>query len=604
MRRLNRRNSICAGPVLALTLGGCNPCKSDPKSCEENTAPSAPEVVITPEHPLEGANDLSCTVVTESVDAEGDTVSYSFAWTRDGADAGAAETISGGDTVAGERFVCTVTPNDGTEDGEPGVASAQVVSAFQGWAEDEMSLDVAQWEFVGEELGDQLGYTTCTAGDVDGDQLDDIFMTSHRNDEGGGESAGKVYLFLGANFPEPGVVSAADADHIWVGTEAEEFVGHDTVRAGDVNGDGYGDLLIGSYLADLGQVDVGRLFLVYGSDLQEEGQIVDLMDSAVVFEGEAANDHMGHRVGGAGQDLDGDGLSDITAGAYLNDEGGENAGAGYVVFGSSMAHGTTVNMADADIKVLGEAPGDATGLFVKDAGDVDGDGLDEALWVSVFNTTGGELAGKAYLFSGSNLSGGESRRNMSESDHAFVGKPGDFCCVLSYAGDADGDGKSDLLFGAEQNSDNGEWAGSSYLVYASSLTDGGVFTLEDGADHQIRGDQVRGGAGEVLSFVGDIDTDGSDEILISSEHWGPNSAEENYGKVYLFFGDQLGDDVELSVDDASYTFSGVGPREFAGVHNCPAGDMNHDGRTDLLIGAPADFEANNEPGSVYLLLTE
>jgi hypothetical protein len=347
-------------------------------------------------------------------------------------------------------------------------------------------------------------------------------------------------------------------------------------------------------------VDVGRLYLVSGADLVDAPREIDLLDSSVIFDGEAANDHMGHRLG-TGGDMDGDGLNDFLTGAYGSDDAGANAGLGYVVFGASLSPGTTVNMGDADLKIDGMSPGDEVGIYARMVGDVDGDGLDDGVWASRGNTQGGEFAGATYLFTGSDLVAGSARRPMGQATHVFLGQEGDECCILSYAGDADGDGRADLLFGAEENSDNGEGAGIVYVVLASGLNAQGTHSLGTDSDHFIHGGNPLDHAGEIVNFVGDIDADGRDEIAVTSGNWTPPGGPQEAGLVSLFFSLTA---PSMAVSDADYGFTGTYPLEHAGTHSCPAGDVNGDGRTDLIIGAVGEFEDGTTAGSVYLLVTE
>ena len=160
-------------------------------SAGTNTAPTAPGVALSPASPREQGDPLVCRVSSESIDVDGDPVSYSIAWTQnavpvdaDQSDTRAGDTISGARLVLGDEWACTVTPSDGTTDGPTGSASATVGSGFTGWGEQKVSLSEADYVLVGEEAGGCLGGAMASADFDDDGKMDfivgDFWWTTQR----------------------------------------------------------------------------------------------------------------------------------------------------------------------------------------------------------------------------------------------------------------------------------------------------------------------------------------------------------------------------------------------------------------------------------------
>jgi len=126
------------------------------------------------------------------------------------------------------------------------------------------SLSEADWRFQGEELGDALGISVAGVGDLDGDSLPDLLLGGFRHSPGGGEEGGgAAYLFLAGRLPDPGIVDVGAADHIFEGMEAWGAAGRSVSGAGDVNGDGLLDLVVGAPMEqDYAELGAGRAHLI------------------------------------------------------------------------------------------------------------------------------------------------------------------------------------------------------------------------------------------------------------------------------------------------------------------------------------------------------
>ncbi|MCV6598762.1 MAG: integrin alpha, partial [Mangrovicoccus sp.] len=264
------------------------------------------------------------------------------------------------------------------------------------------------------------------------------------------------------------------------GISNSDYSGHSVSDAGDLNGDGYDDLIIGAHYADpSGNDRAGESYVIFGAAGGFDPSLdLSTLDGANGFalSGTAPLSESGYSVSGAG-DINGDGYDDLIIGAWQGDPNGKtNAGAAYVVFGKAEGYAPKVALADLNgstgFAINGLDGFDYLGISVSSAGDLNGDGLDDLVlgaYQADPNKTG--AAGESYVIFGSNA-GYPSSFDLSSLDggngfvingEAYIDFSGN---AVSGAGDINGDGYDDLIIGAYGADPAGaENAGKAYVVF-------------------------------------------------------------------------------------------------------------------------------------------
>ncbi len=364
-------------------------------------------------------------------------------------------------------------------------------------------------------------------------------------------------------------LSAADAQ--FTGEAAGDQAGGGVSGAGDVNGDGYGDLLIGAPWNGDGGDGAGAAYLVLGSatpaDLSLAYADSKYVGEAVDLDGDGA----GGSVSQAG-DVDGDGLADMLVGAKGNGDGGGSAGAAYLILGTATP--TSIGLGAASARFIGEFANDEAGTSVSAAGDVNGDGLGDMI---IGAPRWGSFAGNAYLVLGSAT---PSSLGLAAASARYTGEAeyDEAAGSVAGAGDVDGDGLEDVIIGAIGNSEGGSQAGAAYLILGSASP--GDVDLSS-ADAEYSGEEYRSYAGASVSTADDVNGDGFGDLVVGA--YGNVDGGTYNGAAYLLLGGPSPGDLDLSAADARYT--GEADWDNAGYSVSNAGDIDADGFGDLLVGA-------------------
>jgi len=384
-----------------------------------------------------------------------------------------------------------------------------------------------------------------------------------------------------------GDVDLADADAKFTGSATTTDAGRGLSAAGDVNGDGYGDLLIGapSTAIKSAGTSAGAAYLVLGPT---SGTTALSTGADATLAGEVAGDQAGYSAHGLG-DQDADGFDDIIVGARDEATGGTGAGAIYVVNGPMSG---SLSLADADAKRTGEAASDVAGFVVSGNGDIDGDGTPDLVTGAYANATAATGAGTTYVVYGP-ITGSAS---LSTADAMLTGEAASDNAGrwASSDGDLDADGMADVVVGAYASDGDGSTAdaGRAYVVYGAVS---GTLSLGD-ADAILTGEAAGNQAGYSLETGGDVDGDGYDDLLVGAVAEATGGT--NSGAVYLLYGPLTGS-ASLSTADAKLT--GAKNGDHAGARVAIVEDSNGDGRAELLVGAYGEDTGGSNAGAAYIV---
>jgi hypothetical protein len=422
---------------------------------------------------------------------------------------------------------------------------------------------------VGFSGSDNLGWSISSVDDIDGDGLDEVLIGAPFADPLGIVDAGAAYLIYGRTIVESGGTidlndmfgqltrdssGALDTTGlnpndglIIIGDSTDDRTGKALSSAGDVDGDGITDLLIGVYWGGdrTGVTNSGEAHLIYGSQIAGRAAISigDVTpDLGVVISGADDGDHLGTAVADLG-DLNGDGYDDILLAAHLADPNGINrAGESYFISGRALVEsGGSLDVAaltlDQGVVIEGWINQAESGLGLSAAGDVDGDGIMDLLiggMAGAYRDAPQYLSHQAIVF-GSALFGRVGNINLgqlSEGEGVVIvpAEGGDQTGFdIADAGDIDGDGYDDILITASRGDTDTFDAGKTYLLWGSALrATGTTFDLADLTSDEgveIWGASYAQRMGVGAQAVGDITGDGIDDIVISST----NATEVNDG---------------------------------------------------------------------------
>lgn len=402
--------------------------------------------------------------------------------------------------------------------------------------------------------GEQFGYAVAAAGDVNGDGYADAIVGAPYYDSGQA-AEGKVFFYPGG---PSGLTNAPT--WVWESNQLNAVFGWAVSGAGDINGDGYDDLLVGAPYYDAPLTNEGAVFPFYGGPFGPD------VAGTVVLSGQA-DARLGSWVASAG-DVNGDGFGDVAMGAPYTDVG-SNTNAGRLLVGHGSASGIQPFFWNVD----GGQPGELMGASAS-AGDFNRDGYSDLLvgapgYDLLYGQEGRALV---YLGGAGGLAGGPvwQRGGNGVSQASADINFGDSVAAV---GDVNGDGYGDWVVGAPGGLRNGgpPYEGVAVLYYgAANLT--GVFEA-----WFTEGDQDHAGYGRAVAAAGDVNGDGFDDVAVGARDWDEGPTLDN-GKVALFLGAPSG---------ASTTpaWAAAGPSGAGFGQAIASGDFDGDGFSDPLVGA-------------------
>jgi hypothetical protein len=408
------------------------------------------------------------------------------------------------------------------------------------------------------QAGAFYGISVALAGDVNKDGYSDILAGAHQYSNGQTKE-GAAFLYYGS-VSGPGSATVLECDQV------NAMMGYSVASAGDINGDGYSDVISGARLYGNGQLYEGAIFVYLGgaSGVQTPPQKI---------ESNQVDARMGHSVATAG-DVNGDGYSDVIVGSYLYDSGSANEGVAFIYHGG----GTGLNPAPA-VTLQRDQTEAWFGWSVAPAGDVNGDGYADVAVGAIHYDNGHNNEGAAFVFHGS--ANGVTTTPVATIEgnqtEAWIGS------AVASAGDVNGDGYSDLIVGGYAF-DAGQTDEGVALVYhgAADVTGTTSAAMVPGHAYSVMG--------RALDAAGDLNGDGFGDVIVSKPGFDGDPA--NTGWVLVFYGSLTGLDtdspVELVQEDQYYTY---------GMSISGAGDVNGDGYDDIIISAYTYF---GSPGKAYV----
>ncbi len=457
----------------------------------------------------------------------------------------------------------------------------------------------------GENNDDRSGMAVSTAGDVNGDGHSDLIIGAFSYPEN--SLKGRSYVvFGGPGIGGSGLLNLSNltgANGFKLdGENNGDQSGNAVSAAGDINGDGYDDLLIGAY-GYLGGNAKGRSYVVFGGLSIGSGGVFSLSNlngvNGFKLDGENNGDQSSIAVSAAG-DINGDGHVDLLIGAYRY-LAGSTEGRSYLMFGGLGVHSGAFNLSSLNgtngLKLDGENSGDLSGTSVSAAGDINGDGHADLL-IGARGYPGGGLKGRSYVVFGgskavvsggvlslSSLNGTNGFKLDGENSSDYSGQS------VNAVGDINGDGHTDLIVGA-YGYPGGSYKGRSYVVFGDpGIGSGGVFNLSGltGVNgFKLDGENILDHSGWSVSAGRDINGDGYADLLIGAYGYPKGN---NTGRSYVVFGGPtiVGGSGVFNLSSLNgangFKLDGENNRDISGASVSTAGDVNGDGVVDVLIGA-------------------
>ncbi|WP_052055707.1 FG-GAP repeat protein [Myxosarcina sp. GI1] len=403
------------------------------------------------------------------------------------------------------------------------------------------------------------------------------------------------------------------------GIQSSDRLGYSVSNAGDVNGDGLEDIIIGAPEKIYKEYPFGYYFgkgksyVIFGSSVIDKAETVDLNSidgsNGFVIDGVEVGDGFGFSVSNAG-DFNSDGFDDIIIGAPNLNTPDTEANKSYLIFGGTeVGSDGSIELSSLDgskgLVIDGVAIGDDLGFSVSSAGDVNNDGIDDII-IGAPDANAGEfeLAGASYVvFGGSQALGSNGVIELDALDgsdgfaidgiveYDYSGRS------VSSAGDVNGDGIDDLIIGATGTTSGDYYnyarTGTSYVIFGSNkIGNGGNVNLNtlNGTDGFVFNEITEfDGLGFKVSSAGDLNGDGIDDLIIGV----PGAEFSGLGQSYVIFGnEELGSDgaIELYSDNVNRLVISPSLSESfnakSGSSVSKVGDVNGDGFDDIIIGAP------------------
>jgi len=455
--------------------------------------------------------------------------------------------------------------------------------------------------FTGPDPGARSGAAVAPAGDVNGDGIDDFVVGAPSATTLGRDDAGAAYVVYGRG-PLPPFTLGSDAARGFTisGAASDDEAGIAVAGAGDVDQDGYDDVVVGANSAAGGGVSRGSAYVVFGSPATADVDLAAGGTRIARYNGNADNDMLGRWVAG-GSDISGDGKPDVVIAAQ------KGTGTAYVGVVVHVVRGasTTIAAAGTDAWTVTGPGADSFAAALALPGDLNGDGIgDLAVGSFGFNPGSGRiLAGRAVVVYGKGSDTDVSATSLgaagwSIAGAAFFDQTG---ISLGAVGDFDGDDRADLAVGAPYADSS---SGSVWIVKGQATLDPADVDLASPGGAAVR---ITGSAsslfGRQLGPGGDFDGDGRGDLVAGSELADESDDRPATGKAWVVPGTASAGPIDITAPSSrTRTMVGEEPEGFFGIAVADVGDVNHDGGDDLAVGASLTGPPAQAPGRTYLML--
>ena len=427
---------------------------------------------------------------------------------------------------------------------------------------------------------EHFGLSLSTAGDFNGDGLSDFASGSGAFNLG----TGRAHLVLGTPY-DAGAPPATFGVHVTINGDAEGGYLGERVDLGDVNDDGYDDLIAGQPMFNTAEPPPGAVYIWFG-EMNPPGGAWTLATADVVITGEGPVEQCGTAVAALG-DVNGDGIGDLGFTCpWYSETAGPFQGRLLVFFGQA-AWGASLNGSEADASIVGSPADEGLGQALAGDFDFNGDGvMDVILGSSAWNANAGRAALK--LGGAAAWSLGES---VEDADAIYTGGSDNFLGSQIVAGDGDGDAYADLLFGAP---DALSTFGQVGVVHGEATPVGGTSLAT--STYWVIGAEATEMAGTSAAFV-DLNGDGQRDFVAPMPGYdGPGG---DSGRVGLWYGGLSSLTGYVAYSSADLYVLGASQGDFLGGSLVALPDFNGDGAEDLVVSAP--YSGALATGSVYVI---
>jgi hypothetical protein len=460
-------------------------------------------------------------------------------------------------------------------------------------------LPFAWGSYMGEGPNDRAGYAVDLGGDLNNDGYADFVIGADR-DSIAHANQGQIYVVLGGpSVGQPYQDVGVAASGSWIGEVQDDFAGASVAVVGDVNNDGYDDIAIGAPGNGESAWDAGQVYVVFGRATGSWAMGVSLSNADASFHGENAEDRAGTVVAPAGN-VNGDAYDDFLIGVPDNGENGYHAGQVYLILGRpTIQWQNDVSLSQASASFLGRSgnwwSGQA-GWSVHGGGDLNGDNLDDFAIGAPFDSLYG-LGGQGLTFVVFGKTSGWSMDVplATGADASFWGEGqlDEAGRTVAVVPSLNGDALADLVVGSPSNSEAFTAAGQTYVIMGK--TSGWSTGVSLGsADASFLGEPEASASGVALAGLGDFNGDGFGDLAIGGDIYGSGT-----GQTHLVWGKAAGWQMDVDLSTAP-GFFGEFTKDHSGRDIGGNGDVDNDGRPDLLIAAWENCTCAWESGITYL----